>query len=219
MPNIFCDEPIIAGYEGSREYRNIDGANAWFDCYHDIAYHVTEGYRFVLETKNFYLSLGHNGVIKTPKESSIEEYEQEGEWLEPFIHDLEDDEPWVGYKSTLFVGERLLDVRQVDNYYLLVFDDFQMKLIPYKLHDNTFPSSLRNENQWSYNHVLGAERHLTAKCPCGGEGELLLDFVSDYVVQCKHCQKSTWAEMVAEDAIKEWNEGQIQCDLSDITIE
>lgn len=219
MPNIFCDEPIIAGYDGSAKY-HIEGANAYFDLFHDIAYHVTEGYRMVLETEHFYISLGHDGVIKSKKEGSIQEFEKENECLNPFIHNSEDDEaPWVDYESTLFVGERLLDVQQIENYYLLTFDDFQMKVVPYQLYDDKFPQSLRNENHWSYNHILGAERHLKRKCNCGGEGELLIDFVSDYVVRCKSCKKSTYAEMIAENAIKEWNEGNIQCDLLDITIE
>lgn len=220
MANLFCDEPILAVYEGSNKYDYVDGTNAYFDVFHDIAYHVTEGYRIVLETENFYISLGHDGVIKTKKECSIEEFAQKDEWLDSCIHDLgEGESPWVDYESTLFVGERLLDVQHVNNCYFLTFDDFQMKLVPYKLHDDNFPPSLRNENHWSYNHVLGAERYLTAKCHCGGAGELLLDFVSDFVVRCKKCKNSTYAEMIAENAIKEWNEGHIQCDLSDITIE
>ena len=219
MTNIFCDEPIIAGYDGSAKY-HIEGANAYFDLFHDIAYHVTDGYRMVLETEHFYFSLGHDGVIKSKKEGSIQEFEKENEWLDSFIHDLGDGEAlWVDYEATLFVGERLLNVQQIENYYLLTFDDFQMKLIPYKLFDDTFPPSLRNQNHWSYNRILGANRHLKSKCTCGGDGELLIDFVSDYVVRCKECKKSTWAEMIAEKAIKEWNDGHIQCDLSDITIE
>jgi hypothetical protein len=219
MAKIFCDEPIIACYNGRREYDDIDGDNAWFDVFHDIAYHVTEGHRIVLETEHFYISLSHGEVTKTDKTCTIKEFEQDGEWLDPFVHDLEDDDlPWVEYESTLFVGERVLDVQNVGDYYLITFDDFELKLIPHKLHDDDFPS-LRTSDHWSYNYVLGAERHLTSKCNCGGEGELLLDFVSDYVVRCKKCKHSTYAQMIAKDAIDEWNAGHIQCDLSDIVIE
>ena len=49
---MFCDEPIIRVYLGQDEYDSIDGADAFLDCYHDLAYHVTEGYRIVLETEN-----------------------------------------------------------------------------------------------------------------------------------------------------------------------
>ena len=65
MKDIFCDEPIIAGYEGSDKYDYIEGTNAFFDLFHEIAYHVTEGYRIVLETEHFYISLGHDGVVKS----------------------------------------------------------------------------------------------------------------------------------------------------------
>ena len=219
MSNIFCDEPIIAGYHGERKYDDIDGANAWFDFYHDIAYHTTEGHRIVLETEHFYISISHNGVAKTLKNCSIQEFEQDGEWLDPFIHDLDDEDlPWVDYQSTLFVGERLLDTKKTDNYYLLTFDNFNFKLIPHELNDKDFPS-LHRKNHWAYNYVLGAKQHITNQCSCGGEGELLLDFVCDYVVRCKNCKKSTWAEMQACQAIDNWNKGEIQCDLSDIIIE
>ena len=67
MSKVFCDEPIIAGYNGYREYDDFYGDNAWLDVFHDIAYHVTEGYRIVLETEHFYISLSHDGVTKTDK--------------------------------------------------------------------------------------------------------------------------------------------------------
>ena len=219
MSEMFCNEPIIAGYNGCREYNDFHGDNAWLDVYHDIAYHVTEGYRIVLETEHFYISLSHDGVTKTDKDCTIEEFEQDGEWLDSFVHKLDDDElPWIDYEYTLFVGERVLAVQQIDDYYLITFDDFELKLIPHKLDEDHFPS-LCDYDHWSYFHVLGAERHLTGKCNCGGEGELLLDFVSDYVVRCKKCKHSTYAQMIAKEAIEEWNDGHIQCDLSDIVIE
>ena len=50
----------------------------------------------------------------------------------------------------------------------------------------------------------------------GGEGELLLDFVSDYVVRCKGCGRSTRAEGFAIRAIGDWNHGETPCDCSGI---
>ena len=93
-------------------------------------------------------------------------------------------------------------MKEVENkagYYMLRFDDFNLKVIPHTLNEDDFPH-LHNTNHWSYNHVLGADRLLTQKCSCGGNGELLLDFVCDYVVRCKSCKKSTWAQMNAQDA-------------------
>lgn len=217
---LFCYEPIIAAYEGSREYDDIQDANAFFDCYHDLAYHVTQGYRIVLETSHYFISMGASGVSLSDKTATIKEIEEPGEWLDPFIHtDLgEDDPPWVDYESTLFVGERLTKVEKQEGFFLLSFDHFQLKLIPHDLGKDDVPS-LSNKDHWSYNHVYGCERLLTKKCECGGSGELLLDFVSDYVVRCKDCKKSTWAGMNAIDAIEDWNAGELHCDLKDIVIE
>lgn len=213
---MFCDEPIIAAYKGTREYDDMDDANSFLDCYHDLAYHITEGERIVLETEHFYISLDANGVSKYEKKYSIEEFEQPGEWLDSFIHHIDDGEPdWVDYEATLFIGERLLQVEKMETYYLLRFDDYELKLIPHE-HYNDVPE-LDSDN-WSYFHVYGAERHIKRKCDCGGEGELLLDFVSDYVVRCKNCYKSTWAQMNAQDAIEEWNDGYTPCDTGNITI-
>ena len=53
----FCNEPIIACYRGCGECDDIGGCDEWFDVYYDIAYHVTAGYRIILETEHFYISL------------------------------------------------------------------------------------------------------------------------------------------------------------------
>lgn len=218
---MFCNEAIMKVYEGQREYRDLPGANAFFDCYHDLAYHVTDGYRIVLETENYYISLGAGGVSLHEKKTSIDAFAAVGEWLEPFIHDDFTDEgfsPWVDYESTLFVGERLIDVIQTENGYRLKFDDFELKLIPHDLGKNDIPS-LGIYAHSSYHHVYGCERLIKAKCNCGGTGELLLDFVSDYVVRCKECKKSTWAQQNAITAIDDWNDGNLNCILDQILIE
>ncbi len=213
---MFCQEEIIKVYMGVQEWDDVYDHNAFLDCYHDIAYHCTEGYRLVFETENYAISLSVNGVIKEPKARLRE---AEGEWLQNGIEIFEDGEaPWVHFETTLFVGERLLSVIQQDNIYLVQFDDFSLKLIPHSNGDSL--EGLHNKNHWSYNYVLGCERHLKKKCPhCDGDGEILLDFVSDYVVRCKKCKHSTYAGMNLIDAITDWNNGGVQCDLSDITIE
>ncbi len=214
---VFCAEPVIAAYEGSRKYDDLENANAFFDCYHDLAYHVTLGYRIVLETEHHFISMGTSGVSLSDKTATIQEFEESGECLEPFIHtDL--GAPWVDYESTLFVGERLTKVEKQEGFYLLSFDHFQLKLIPHDLEKDDVPSLQKNDH-WSYNHVYGCERLLKRKCECGGTGELLLDFVSDYVVRCKNCKKSTWAAMNAINAIEDWNAGELHCDLKNIVIE
>lgn len=213
---MFCDEKILKVYMGVVEDDDIYSHNAFLDCYHDIAYHCTEGYRIVLETENYAISLSAKGVIKERKEELCE---NAGEWLQNGIELFEEDEtPWVHFETTLFVGERVLSVIQQDNIYLVQFDDFILKLVPHL--DGDSIEGLHNKNHWSYNYVLGCERHLKKKCPlCGGDGEILLDFVSDYVVRCKKCKRSTYAGMNLIDAITDWNNSEVQCDLFNIMIE
>lgn len=211
---MFCDEKIIAVYLGQNEYHDIEGANCWFDIYHDIAFHTTEGYRLLLETDSYMISLGADGVSVTNKD----EFKPiEHEWLEEYVHNL-DDEVIVNFETTLLVDQRILTVDKSDDFYLIQFDDFSLKLYVYEL--GKMDKTLHKRDHWSYNNVLGFDRFIKTKCPlCGGEGEILLDFVSDYVVRCKSCKKSTYAEMQLRYAIDLWNDGEVQCDLSDITIE
>ena len=211
---VFCDEKIIAVYLGQNEYHDIDGANCWFDIYHDIAFHTTEGYRLLLETDSYMISLGADGVTFTNKD---EFKPVEHEWLEEYVHNLED-EVIVNFETTLFVDQRISSVNKTEGFYLIRFDDFSLKMYVYEL--GKMDKSLRNSDHWSYNNVLGFDRFIKAKCPlCGGDGEILLDFVCDYVVRCKSCKKSTCAEMQIRHAIENWNNGEVGCDLSDITIE
>lgn len=214
---MFCDEPIVRVYLGQDEYESIDSADAFLDCYHDLAYHVTEGYRIVLETENWAITLDAHGVSKEPKADLCE---RPGEWLRDGIEILDQDPeepPYVSFESMLFVGERLLDVTNEKTHFRCRFDHFTFKVIPYVL--GMMDRSLRNKDHWSYNHVLGCDRHLSRKCECGGDGEILLDFVADYVVRCRNCKKSTWANMDIKLAIDDWNNGELHCVVDDITIE
>ena len=214
---MFCDEPIIAVYEGAQTH--LSGVNAFLDCYNKLAYHITDGYRIILETENFYISLSTDGITKSNKKISRDDFLRAGEFIESFAYNTETDNiAFIDYAFTLFVGERLLDIHKKDGYYQLEFDDFDLTVIPHTLNESDFPT-LKRIQPFSYLRVLGAERHITQKCACGGEGELLLNFVADYVVKCKSCNKSTHPKINAIYAIEHWNNGEIQCDLSDITIE
>jgi hypothetical protein len=213
---MFCDEPIKEVYIGSEEYYDVYNHKAFLDCYHGMAYYCTEGYRLVLVTENYAVSLSKDGVIREKREDL---HEKEGEWLREGVEYTEDDElPWVHYETTLFVGERILSVTENDGKYVIQFDDFSLKLIPCATDDEVV--GLWNKDTRSYNYVLGCDRHLKRSCPhCGGEGEILIDFVSDYMVRCKNCKKSTYAQMTLSEAIDEWNDGCGGCDSSDVTIE
>lgn len=52
-----------------------------------------------------------------------------------------------------------------------------------------------------YNHLL------TRKCTCGGDPEMIIDFVADFEVRCSKCHLSTHAYIKPEDAVKHWNDG------------
>ena len=40
-----------------------------FDCFYDIAFHTTKGFGLILETRNYMISIGADGVKLTDKES------------------------------------------------------------------------------------------------------------------------------------------------------
>lgn len=215
---MFCSEKIIDVFLGHDAFESIEGANSWLDCYYDLAFHTTEGYRLVFETETHMISLGADGVTIQNK-CAFAPYPNE--WLEETIHvfeDIPDYAPIVNFKNTLFVGQRILSVEHHGTYHSIQFDDFELKLIPHPL--GTHLPLFRNKDHWSYNLVRGFDRFLTATCPhCNGTGEILLDFVADYVVRCKQCKHSTHAEMEIRHAIDHWNKGEVPCDLSDIVIE
>lgn len=217
---MFCNEPIINIYEvGSK---TVD-TNAFLDCFHDnsISLHLTKGYRYVLETEHYYISLGFDGVTLDEKRCGIDDYVGEDEWFDTFIcYDEgepvseENVTPWAEYEYTLFAGQHLLDISKEKGICLAQFDDFTLKIVP---HDHDDIEGLHDG--YDYHHVYGCERLITRKCECGGIGELVLDFVFDYCVQCNKCKKSTCAECLAINAIESWNEGNVSCDGSDIVIE
>ena len=143
MTEIFCDEPIRVGYNGYRNGKGTVSTQAWLGPFQDVTYHVTEGYRIVLETEHFFISLSHNGVTKTEKNGSIAKLEQTGERLVSFLRELGDEGvdglSWKGFEFHLFFGQKVLDVQRVDDGYVIAFTDFKMKLVPHELPDDDLP--------------------------------------------------------------------------------
>ena len=212
-------EPVVNAYIGIQEKQAKSRRMLfWLDCYHDLALHLAEGDRLVLETEHLYIFIDQNGVTMTQKNAPIETLERPGEWLRPTrFEDAINDDFIVEYEHTLLVGERLVSVEKQPYGLQLQFDDYALKLI-WHGPDEDLPTLYREKNS-SYSHVYGCERLITRICDCGGEGELLLDFVEDYVVRCKKCKGSTWASKNAIDAIEDWNAGVLHCNLPDIEIE
>lgn len=213
---MFCEEPIQKVYIGVVEDDDMYSHNAFLDCYHDMAYHCTEGYRLVLVTEHYAISLCAKGVLKENKDALCE---HSGEWLQDGIELFEGDEPsYILFETTLFVGERLLSVGKENGIFLLQFDDFTLKLIPHS--DTNTIEKISPRLHGTYNYIFGCDRHLKSKCPhCGGDGEILLDFVNDYIVRCKACKRSTWASVSIIDAINNWNAGELHCIVDNIAVE
>ncbi len=217
---MFCNEPIINVYACSSKTIRT---NAFLDCYHDnsVSLHLTKGYRFVLETEHYYISLGFDGVKLDEKRCGIKDYAGEDEGVDTFIHyddevpiSKEEVNPWIEYEHTLFVGQRLLDISKESGRCLAHFDGFTLKIVP---HDHDDIEGLHDG--YDYHHVYGCERLITRKCECGGTGELVRDSISDYFVQCEKCKRSTCSECLAIDAIESWNEGSVSGNERDIVIE
>ena len=215
---MFCDEVITKVYMGIADDPAIPAPEMFLDCFYEMAYHCTEGYRIVLETDHYAISLSSIGVTKESKQNLRE---RDNEWLRPgleYMEEFENEPPWVDFETTLFVGERVRSVEDTENGFLVKFDDFELKIIPHKYAEEILAP--RPKYHFSYRHVLGCDRHLKAKCPhCGGEGTILLDFVEDYIVRCRECKRSTWAGMNLIDAIEDWNSGTVPCDTTHIVIE
>ena len=70
--------------------------------------------------------------------------------------------------------------------------------------------------------ILGASIKVVMKTMTRvDEHEIFAKFIGEPVnsVPRKNCKQSTWAQMVVQDAIDEWNGGNLEYDLQDITIE
>lgn len=202
---MFCNEPVFNVYEGNSKISETD---AFLDCFHDntISLYLTEGYRIVLETEHYFISLGFNGVKLDKKRCGADDYAENGEWFDTFSP--------MDYEHTLFAGERLTEVKKEGNKYIAVFDDFSVTVIPH-----LSAAEINGFYTENYLHVFGCEHLLNRKCQCGGTGELLLDFVSDYVVRCNKCHISTDAKQSATQAIDSWNKAVTGCDLAEIEID
>lgn len=209
---MFCNDPVIRVYEGSM-FGHM-ASDSVLNCCSGIAYHCTPGCRMILETRHELISIGASGVQRQAR-VPIGQIAKSGEQIEAF-GDGSPGTTGIDYEHTLFVGQRLLSVGQdSDSEYTLHFDDFCMRVVP---HDQTDDISGFCPENHMWHRVHGCEKKITRTCSCGGEGELLLDYVSDFVVRCKVCGKSTRAELYAIRAIEDWNHSNTLCDCSDIEV-
>ena len=194
----FCDEPILRVYDGLRECAPVP--ERLLHCVGGIVYYAGEGYRLVLETEHYYLSLSRDGVTRDRKQGPIGTYEHSGEWLRPTVEAGEDGPDWIDLAHTLFYGERLLRVAAEEDGYLLSFDDFDARILPYDPTDAP---------RAAHGRLCGFERYLRP-CACGGTGELFSDTVGDFFVRCGACHRATWADQTVQTAMDDWNAGRLR---------
>lgn len=209
---MFCNEPVKKVYMLYTDEGYCAG-DYYLDFYHSLTYHVGVGCGIVLETEHYAVFVDAFGVHKynapaTPR--------SENEWLVSCIFTELGEADWTEAEQTLFEGECISEVRQDGENFIVSFTNFELKILPYD--SETVNNMLRNGN-FSYVPVLGCNRWLKKRCICGGEDEIFKDFVDDFIVRCKMCKKSTRAGMNLIDAINDWNNGELHCDLSDIIIE
>ncbi len=206
--NYFCNEPIIGVYLGQPE--DEFGGELFLDCYReDITLYLTKGFRYLLETEHYGISVEYGGVFLLNKTGRVEDLENQGEWFSNYYTNPDpndpEDCPWIDHEHTLFVGERLLHFEKSQNGYILTFDDFSVNLVQV---DGDSTDCYR-QKLWNHeNHrMYGFERHLNQKCTnCGGKGVAYLDHVGDYFVKCESCSNGIrWDQMNMQDAIDEWN--------------
>lgn len=197
---MFCDEPILHVYQRMYyEDKEQPWHNAVLRLTGSFEYHATEGYWLVFQTVHFVISLGYDGV---------QVYNNMADFcIDDELLPLSDIEDWTHTEETLFVGERIHSVSREDRCWTVIFDHFSLKLYGY--HEETVKAIGRYDSD-IYDHIpLVVGSHLlNRKCACGGEGEIFLDSVSDYLVRCKKCHASTWAEVFLISAIEKWNNGE-----------
>lgn len=197
---VFCDEKIIKVYLQKFKY-DYPGANCYFNYYNDIVFYTTDEYKIVLETENYMISMGINGVFKCIKEDFTLEYIN-SEVLENDSYELPgDDECYIGFQTELFTGERLINVNKSDDVFLITFDDFTMKVMPFHYKK----SNVKISGFLEFSRVAGCDRYIQRKCDCGGNAVILYNPFKNYIVRCKKCHKSTVGFDCVQEATNSWN--------------
>lgn len=207
--DVFCEEPIKRVYRRwAWEREDEQWCDSFLQLEYSLEYHTTDGYWLVFETKNHVITVGADGVKLW---DSLREAVPNQEELE----DLSPTEEWEQVEHTLFVGEHICDVQKQEKCWDIRFDHFAMKLYTY---DNTKQRGFNlggcSHNGFAYRPMSAGNHMLTRRCSCGGEGELIIDHVDDFLARCRKCQKSTWAGMCLIDAIEDWNAGETPIELN-----
>lgn len=197
---MFCDEAIKNVYRGLPEYGESE--DYFFDCYFDMAIHLTRNTRLVFECDTCFISLESDGVFEVEKKGDVDTIKKEGEYLESFWHneDFYFDEPFEEYEYTLMKGEKIIEVVPRERGWIIRFTDFELNFVFYPEGEEVFRFFPVPDTK-----VIGAER-LIKKCSCGGTGILETAVSSDYGITCDKCHRMTSAAVFPAEAIEEWND-------------
>ena len=198
---MILNEPIIKVFE--MQYKEAllqEWHNEYIHTTGAFEYHVTEGYWLLLESENYYATIGFDGVqtYKKPYVFPTEKFE----WW------YNGDGEWTDYKDTLLLGQRIHSIEACEDYQIIYFDDFELRLYVYGKNDEfnvgggTFGDGI---------NVMAVGGHLAKKCKCGSDAELLCDERGDFAVRCSVCHAATYFDMILKDQIEVWNNGDTPC--------
>lgn len=193
---------IIKVWDVSLRDEQLGDNDAYFTVSPFVEYKTNGGFWILFQTEHNYISLGKDGVQTYDNPPfSDEDYdicEVDGDYEDDYIE---------GMETTLFVGERLVEVIQEEKRFRLIFDDFEMFLVPEESDRFWYEENAEDVPISAFN------RHIKRKCACGGQGELMIDFVSDFYIRCNKCHKSTWATYEVKSVIDDWNEGETETEI------
>lgn len=123
------------------------------------------------------------------------------------VHPMEGSEDFIEVESTFFVGERIRKVSKEAERYTIQSDYFTLHVF---LHSTDYTGdslsaeeALDNCCHSRFQKLYDFQHHLKHRCRCGGTGEVLEDCHGDYVVRCRSCGKSKYADMVLQYAIRD----------------
>ena len=193
---MICEEKIINFYNLIlRDNYEEEWQDEYFQIVRKIELHTTGANWFVLETKNYYITIGIDGVKKHKKP-----YEFDNNRYDLLDYHSND------YESVVFFGQRICCVEERKNEFEVYFDDFSVKVYRYT-RDNA--QTIAGLGYYIGEQKAGAGNHLLKKCvECGGKGELYLDWVGDFFVRCSSCHSSTNSFMWVKGSIDAWNSGE-----------
>lgn len=196
---MFDSWKIVKVLEVSFHDRGTKDDTAFFCFSPMIEYRVTDGYRMVFQTENDFISIGADGVTRYETMPFMSPDYDISE-----VDCIDEQGSTEGLETTLFVGERLLQVDKQEDRFVLSFDDFTMYLYPYTIDRFWYEP---NATDWP---IKGFERHLARRCECGGEPELMINCLSDFYIRCSKCHQSTRTSHELRSAINEWNSNEIE---------